>query len=80
MKNHFVPYANHLLRQKAIWRHGDTSTCPILLPEVSGGSIPDDLDRIRLRFNDVAARENNVCDGIELEYQLQIIMSSVALP
>src|SRR5690349_17551948 len=66
-----------VLPQESIWRHGDTSTCPILLSEISGRSIPDDLDRICLLFSPVAVPENKASRDIDfLEYQLQIIMRS----
>jgi hypothetical protein len=44
---------------------------PILLAEVSGSSIPNDLDRVRLLLSAVVVPENRACDDIDLEYQLQ---------
>jgi len=40
---------------------------------------PYDRDAIRLLLNAVAAHEKNVSDRADLEYQLQIMMSSSAL-
>ena len=44
------------------------------LSEVSGSSIPHDLDCIRLILSPVVIPENKASDDIDLEYQLQIIM------
>jgi len=74
--NQLVPYAIYVLPQRSIWRHGDISTPPILSAEISGSSIPHDLDRIRLLLSPVFVPENKSSDDINLEYQLQIIMRS----
>jgi len=42
--------------------------------EASGCSILEDLDRIRLLLSPVVMAENKASDGIDLEYQLLVIM------
>jgi hypothetical protein len=54
-------------------RYFDTT---YLVTEVSGSSIPHDLDRIRLLLSPVVVPEKKASDDLDLEYQLQIIMRS----
>jgi hypothetical protein len=69
-------YSRSQKGKSSICRHGDISTPPILSAEVSGSSIPHDLDRIRLLLSPVVVPENKASDDIYLEYQLQIIIRS----
>jgi hypothetical protein len=68
-----VSYALYVLPQKVDMASRRYFDVPHLVAEVSGCSIPYDLDRIRLLLSPVVVSENKASDDIDLESQLQII-------